>query len=62
MTFLVNILLALKASDKQSVFWDEEVDKQRVEEKAKDGKEIPMRPMTMMKAKATATMRSAKVR
>ena len=30
-------------------FKDEEVDKLRVEEKAKDGEEIPMRAMTMMK-------------
>ena len=45
MGFLVNILLALKASDKQGVFQDEEVDKQRVEEKAKDGKGIPMMMM-----------------
>ena len=44
----MNILLALKASDKQC-FKDEEVDKLRVEERAKDGEEIPMRAITMMK-------------
>ena len=49
MGFLVNILLALKASDKQSVLKDEKVDKLGVEEKAKDGEEIPMRAITMMK-------------
>ena len=37
MGFLVYILLALKASDKQKVFKDEEVDKQRMEEKEKRG-------------------------
>ena len=49
MGFLVYILLALKASDKQKVFKDEEVDKQRMEEKEKEGKEIPMRAMMLMK-------------
>ena len=49
MGFLVYILLALKASDKQNVFKDEEVDKQRMEEKEKEGKEIPMRAMMLMK-------------
>ena len=46
---LVNTLLTFKASDEQNVFQDEEVKKQRVEEKEKDGKEIPMRAMMMMK-------------
>ena len=49
MGFLVNILLALKASDKQSVLKDEKVDKLGVEEKAKDGEEIPMRAIMMMR-------------
>ena len=44
----MNILLDLKAFDKQS-FKDEKVDKLGVEEKAKDGEEIPMRAITMMK-------------
>ena len=44
MGFFDNILLALKASDKQQVFKDEELDKQRMEEKA-----IPMRAMMLMK-------------
>ena len=38
---LVNILLALKALDTLNVFKDKEVNKQRVEEKAKDRKTRP---------------------
>ena len=38
MGFLIDILLALKASDKQI----EEVDKQRLEKKAKDRKEYQL--------------------
>ena len=48
MGFLIKVLLALKAFDKLSVFKDEEVDKQMVDEKAKDRKETSMRAMTMM--------------
>ena len=42
-------MLALKTSDKQEVFKDDQVDKERMEEKEKDGKEIPMRTMMQMK-------------
>ena len=38
MGFLVDTLLALKASDKQRFSKDEEVDKQRMEEEEKTGK------------------------
>ena len=44
-------MLALKASAKQIVFKDEEVDKLSVEDRAKDGEEIPMRAIMMMKRK-----------
>ena len=51
---MVNILLALKASDKQSVLrmrrWIS-LALRSVEDRAKDGEEIPIRAIMMMKRK-----------